>query len=371
MTLDGNVREPGGATLDELFRRACTRGPDTLALIDPGNREGFTGGPPRWLTYAQADRAISAIAARLQLLGLPTGSVVALQLPNTVDSVIALLGVLRAGMIAAPLPLLWRKQEIVTALGSVGARTIITCSRVDATAHADMAREVAAELFVIRHVCGFGRDLPDGVVPLDDCIDAAPLDFGPPPPRADQAGAYVAVVTFEVAAGGLVAVARNHTELIAGGLAAMLEAGIDEDATILSAIPLGSFAGIALTLLPWVIRGGALALHHGFDADIFAAQCHSHDAGTAIVPAAALSPLAEAGLLGSPVDKILALWRAPEQLAAAAPWRSAATLVDAASFGEIGLVAARRGADGRQGRTVDGYGGRIGRQPDREAVARL
>ena len=52
---------------------------------------------------------ISAIAARLRALGLHTDAVVGVQLPNTVESVLTILGVLRAGMIAAPLPLLWRR----------------------------------------------------------------------------------------------------------------------------------------------------------------------------------------------------------------------------------------------------------------------
>jgi len=82
-----------GTTLDDLFRRAGVRRPEALALIDPENRESFTDGAPRSLSYAQADRAISAVAARLRRLGLATDTVVALQLPNTVESVIALLGV--------------------------------------------------------------------------------------------------------------------------------------------------------------------------------------------------------------------------------------------------------------------------------------
>ena len=49
---------------------------------------------------------ISAIASRLRRLGLHTDAIVGIQLPNTVESVLTLLGVLRAGMIAAPLPLL-------------------------------------------------------------------------------------------------------------------------------------------------------------------------------------------------------------------------------------------------------------------------
>ncbi len=75
-------------TLDDLFRRGGVRRPDALALIDPPNAAEITGSPPRRLTYAQADRAISAFAARLRALRLPTDSVVAIQLANTVMRVI-------------------------------------------------------------------------------------------------------------------------------------------------------------------------------------------------------------------------------------------------------------------------------------------
>jgi len=57
--------------------------------------------------------------------------------------------------------------------------------------------------------------------------------------------------------------------------------------------------------------------------------------------------LAEAGLIGRHDDlTVLAVWRAPERLAASAAW-SGGILVDVAVFGEIGLIAARRGADGK------------------------
>ena len=114
------------ATLDELFRRAGVRDPQAIALIDPPNRESFTDGAPRTLSYAEADLLISAFAARLHALGLRTDAVVAIQLPNTIEGVIALMGVLRAGMIAALLPLLWRQQDIVDALRSTGAKAIVT-----------------------------------------------------------------------------------------------------------------------------------------------------------------------------------------------------------------------------------------------------
>ncbi len=343
---DTQQAEGTGATLDDLFRRAGVRRPDALALIDPPNGETITGGAPRRLTYAEADRAISALAGKLRSLSLQTDMVVAMQLANTVDSVIALLGVLRAGMIAAPLPLLWREQEMVAALSRIGAKAIVTSSHVGLAAQSEIAMQVAAELFPIRHICGFGRDLPDGVVPLDDVFNPALTEFYQPSVRPGPAAAHVAAITFDVTGDGLVPVTRSQSELIAGGLAVFHEAGIAENATILSTIPAASFAGIALTLMPWLLAGGTLALHHGFDPAVFAEQSRAHEPCSVVLPGPALAPLADADLFGGYIKNILALWRAPEELAAAVPWQRDAALVDIASFDETGLLPARRGPDG-------------------------
>src|SRR5262245_27845827 len=335
------------ATLDDLFRRAGVRHPDALALADPPNRDGFTGGAPRTLSFAQADRAISAFAARLRRLGLQTDSVVALHLPNTVESVVAFLGVLRAGMIAVPMPLLWRQAEIVAALGHVCARAIVTCSRVGTFAHAEIAMLSAVELLSIRHVCGFGHDLPDGVVSLDD-IFASDADMISGPARPGLAAAHVAAITFDLDASGFVPIWRSHVELVAGGLEVFLETGVTMDAPLLSTIPITSFAGIALTLTLWLLCGGPCCLHHAFDRDAFAAQSHTGPDCTIVLPAAAAPGLASAGLF-SPKQTVVALWRAPERLANARTWTASSTLVDVASFGETGVLAARRGENGLPG----------------------
>src|SRR4029077_13118936 len=85
---DGSRLANSTATLDDLFRRAGVRLPDALALADPPNREVFTHDAPRKLSFAQTARAISALAARLRRLGLQTDTVIAMQLPNTAESVI-------------------------------------------------------------------------------------------------------------------------------------------------------------------------------------------------------------------------------------------------------------------------------------------
>ena len=59
-------------------------------------------------------------------------------------------------------------------------------------------------------------------------------------------------------------------ELIAGGLAVHLEARIEPDAIILGALALASFASSPRTVVPWLLTGGTLVLHHPFAPAVFA-----------------------------------------------------------------------------------------------------
>jgi len=342
------------ATLDELFRWAAIRRPNALALLDPPNRTHFADGQPRHLTYAQADRMISAIAGRLHRMGLRRDAIVGLQFGNTVESVLVLLAVLRAGLIAMPLPLLWRRAEAVAALNRVGANALMVSGRVGAVDHFALAMEIAAETFPVRFVCGFGRKPPDGVIGLDDLYDAETLD-PLPTPEAKRAnlpgpGAHLAVITWDVSPDGPVPVARSHAELVAGGLAVLLEGHIARDAVILSTLTMASFAGLASALVPWLMAGGTLALHHPFDGDTFAAQRNAMICDTIILPGPLAVPLAEAGHLvaRNGLKRVVGIWRAPERLPRAPVWLKAElAMIDVQVFGETGLIAAMRDPSGQ------------------------
>lgn len=344
----------GRATLDDLFRRAVARRPNAIALIDPPNRESFTDGAPRQLTYAQADRMVSAIAARLCRIGLHTDAIVALQLTNTVESVLTLLGVLRAGLIAMPLLLLWRRADAITALSRVGANALIVSGRVGRVDHFDLALQVAAEIFSVRYVCGYGLNPPDGLVSLDDLYTLEKLD---PVPSLDRdpalppgPGAHLAAITWDLSADGLVPVGRSHGELIAGGLATLLEGRFEQDAVTLSTLTLSSFAGLAVTVLPWLLVGGTLALHHPFDPDAFAAQCKSMRYDAIILPGPLVPQFVESGHLAGAhgLKNVIGVWRAPERLSRAPVWRDPSIgMMDVQVFGETALIATRRGQDGK------------------------
>ncbi len=343
-------------TLDDLFKQAAARRPDAIALADPPNRESFTDGAPLRLSYAEADRIVSAIASRLRDLGLQTDAIVGVQFANTVESVLTILAVLRAGMIAAPLPLLWRRADAANALGRIGAKAIVTTRRIGDFDACETAMQAAADVFSIRHVCAFGQNVPDGVVGLDDLLQ--PLSeferliggdrVQGPIARDGNPAAHVAVVTFDTTPDGLVPVARSHAELIAGGLATLLEGGIGPDARLLACCATGSFAGLALTMMPWLLSGGTLLLHHAFDPLAFAAQARVDRCDTVVVPGALVPPLADAGLLAhADLKNVLAVWRAPERLATSPVWRHPrAKLTDMLAFGETALIGSRRDADG-------------------------
>lgn len=344
-------------TLDALFQRILARKPDAVALIDPINKQRVTGRPPMRLTYAEADRVISALAAHFIDAGLPAHSVIAVQLPNTIEFVLTVLAAHRAGLVVAVFPLLWRQSELVAALNRTSARAIVTMAKIDGVVHADLAMNAAAEAFSIRHVCGFGNDLPEGMYSLDQSIAK--------PSRSTRGlmpdGRKAAIVSFDVTPDGFRAVPRTHLSLIAGGLAVSLESDLPQGVNMMSAFLPSSFAGLAASVVTWLLSGGSLALHHPFDSEAMEQQLQQLGCDTLIVPAQLALRLDEGDLaVRLPnLRYVLGMWRAPEQVASSPSWKTRdIEMTDVYLFGEAGLFAIRRtSADGSPGPVKPGRQG--------------
>ncbi|MGB8402046.1 AMP-binding protein [Bradyrhizobium sp.] len=333
-------------TLDGLFKRVLARRPDALALVDPHNKPRITGQPRKRLTFAQADRAISALAAHFIESGLPANSVIAVQLPNTIEFALTILAAYRAGLVVVPLPLLWRQSELTMALNRTAARAIVTTSRVDGVVHADLAMNAAAEAFSIRHVCGFGDDLPEGMASLDQAI----IRESTAARAVIQDGRKAALISFDLTQDGFRPVPRAHLGLIAGGLAISLESDMPQGATVMSAFSPMSFAGLTSSLVVWLLSGGTMVLHHPFDDEVLEQQINEHSCDTLIAPAQLALRLDELDLSAKmpSLRHVIGLWRAPEQVASSPFWTARrARLTDVYLFGEAGLFGARRtAADG-------------------------
>ena len=262
-----------------------------------------------------------------------------------VEFALTVLAAYRAGLVVAVLPLLWRQAELTMALNRTAARAIVTSAKVDGIVYADLAMNAAAEAFSIRHVCGFGNELPEGMASLDLALSGESVTTRP----VTQDGRRAAIISFDVTADGFRAVPRTHLNLIAGGLALSLESDVPQGSIVMSAFAPSSFAGLTSSLVVWLLSGGTLALHHPFDGDALEQQINEHSCDTLIAPAQLALRLAEIDMPSRlpSLCNVIGLWRAPEQVASGPLWTTEqAVLTDIYLFGEAGLFSARRAADG-------------------------
>jgi non-ribosomal peptide synthetase component E (peptide arylation enzyme) len=261
----------GHLALDELFLATARKAPERTALIDPANRGAFTDGAPRRLGFAEAAAAVEALAERFSSLGLAEDDVVAVQLPNTVEAYLVLLGLFRARLIACPVPTLWREHDLKLALSQVAPRALITAVTIDGHAHAEMMRRVAGEQFSVRHVLAFGAEAPDGVVCLNGTLEGDAEPGKSLPRHRSQAADHIATVSFE-ADGGTAPrpVPRSHNQLIAASLVHIAAAEISRDDVILTPYLPTGLLPLAAAFGPWVLTGATLALHQPFDARLLA-----------------------------------------------------------------------------------------------------
>ena len=331
-------------SLDDLFRRSVARKPDADALADPLDKPRITGQQPRRLTYAQADRAVANLAAHFVEAGMPTGSIVALQLPNTIEATLTMLAAVRAGLVVALLPQLWRQAELTDALNRVGARALISFARIDGIDHAEIAMNAAAEAFSIRHVGVFGNDVPEGIAALDD------IAFGPNQLRtiAERDPRRANVITFDFTPEGLRVVPRTQMQVIAGGLAIFLETTVLPGTRMLSGVMPSSFAGLCASTVTWLLSGGSLGLHHPFDGETLLSQVVRDRIELLVAPAPLALRLGEAQVFTglASLTQVIGLWRTPEQAAASTTWTAAQRFDDLYAFGEAGLFAIPRDNDG-------------------------
>ncbi|MGW4488941.1 non-ribosomal peptide synthase/polyketide synthase [Amycolatopsis sp. NPDC004368] len=103
-------------TWPEAFARVVARQPDAVAVVCEDEQ----------LTYAGLDAAANRLARLLAARGVVAEDVVAVALPRSIDLVVGLLGVLKAGAAYLPLDLDLPEDRLAYLLMDSGARTVLT-----------------------------------------------------------------------------------------------------------------------------------------------------------------------------------------------------------------------------------------------------
>ncbi|MEV5769488.1 amino acid adenylation domain-containing protein, partial [Micromonospora sp. NPDC052213] len=116
----GPVRQVPGAPIHELVLRWAERTPEAVA--------GAAG--DEVLTYGELARRSEALAGYLRSVGVGAGDVVSLALDRSLWSLIAMVGVLRAGAAYTPMDVAWPAERMRVLLADHGARVVLTVGEV-------------------------------------------------------------------------------------------------------------------------------------------------------------------------------------------------------------------------------------------------
>lgn len=297
-------------TLDELLRFWANQHPHALALSNPAESMELQLGSPARLDFRSAEIIVNQIAARFLSQGLTPGDAIAIQLPNTAELPLVILGALRAGLMACPMPMLWRNHEIEQAFVHLPVKGIVSVHHFAGCAHGDMMCELAARHLTVRFVYGVGNDLSDGQTPISDLFDptisySTGLEIFEDFPENDVED--VALALWTVTPTGLKPVLWTHRELIAAGLQHVLSAGITTEDRLLNPYPLSSIVGVASLFVPWLLSGIHLAQHHPFDYDAFLRQLGDDEITYTVLPASIAEDLLNSGHLASGMLKLTGL----------------------------------------------------------------
>jgi amino acid adenylation domain-containing protein len=117
----------------ELFEAQAAKTPDASALLFGGER----------VTYRQLDDRATALASRLRAAGVQPGDIVALYLDRSVDVILAMLGVLKAGAAYMPLDPSHPDERLAFMLRKAGASTLLASRAVSSSLSEAVAHVMA------------------------------------------------------------------------------------------------------------------------------------------------------------------------------------------------------------------------------------
>jgi acyl-CoA synthetase len=281
-------------TIDALLRARVAEFGDIPALVDPLNRDALTDGPARTLTWTQVDDEVSRLAQVLLDEGVTAGDAVGVQLPNTVEIVVAFLAIVRIGAIVVPFPVQYRAYELTRLSNVAGVKAFITAGRIGRRPAAAEMAELRGQVPSLRTLAVFGPDGPEGAVPLDARIAAAgdrsalTAHLAACTPDPNDCVTICWTSGTEAAPKG---VQRTHYDWLAMSTATVEGPRLTADDVLLNPFPMVNMAGINGMFLPWLRVGGLLVQHHPFDLPTFLRQIGQHRATYTVAPPALLTAL--------------------------------------------------------------------------------
>ena len=217
------------------------------------------------LSYRELFEKARALATGLKGLGLGTGDVVALQLLNVPEYIIAHVTISLLGAVMQTMHMPYRGAEMENLLGHSGARAFICVDRFGDYPTAEVVGQTRGKLPALEHVIVLGEAVA-GTTSFAELVATAPGDFGDPP-GPDDPGLLMYTSGTTASPKGVATTSRpflNNVRLMAG------EFAMSPDDVVLSAAPFSHLYGLCAMQLA-LNAGAAVCLLPRFEPADFAA----------------------------------------------------------------------------------------------------
>ncbi|MBI9090686.1 MAG: acyl--CoA ligase [Desulfobacterium sp.] len=263
--------------LHDHFLKSAEKDPDRICVVDPPNRMELNGVAPERLTYREFARAVDAVAEGLVNLGVKKDDIIMVQLPNTWELAMLYLAVARSGAIISPAPVLWREAEMGYIAQTTEAKLFITVEEFNNFNHRAMGESIRSnnpgmdKVVTLEEI----RAMVDG--PVTGLLDEIPVD-------ANDIFTICWTSGTEARSKGCPLSHNNWA-----GMARVQDAaGFQPGDVMMTAGPLVNMGAVGTVLIPWMVLGGTLVLHHPFDPVGFMTQIMTEKPNyTLMVPALA------------------------------------------------------------------------------------
>lgn len=277
-----------GESVDAMVRRAVAAGGDSEALVDPFNRASLDGREPERLSWNAVDARIDQLVAALLAEGVAKDDVVLAQLPNTVDAVLLFCACARMGAILSPVAMPYRRHELEFIVGQVSPKVFVTVGEFGDFDHAALGKALSSE-GVGPKTLVFG----DGEGDLRAACEAADSQTAKDYASANPvAGAEVLTVCWTSGTESRPkGVPRDHNHWILNAEVVADGTGAQEGDILLNPFPLVNIGSIGGLVMPWLLLGTKLVLHHPFDLGVFLKQIEQEKVSYTIAPPAVLTAL--------------------------------------------------------------------------------
>jgi non-ribosomal peptide synthetase component E (peptide arylation enzyme) len=246
----------GSETFYAILSARAAAHPDRIAIVDRGRR----------VTYAELKTRVDRVAAGFAALGIGSGDVVTIQLPNWVEFAYVFFALERLGAVANQIGPDFRSREVDYILRFSESRAFVCPARFKSFDYVKMIGELRLGLPDLKAVCVLGSPsggAMSGHVSLDALVeDAAAV----PLPGAGRGANEVMRMAFTSGTtGNPKGVIHSHNTTLSTCRTLNADMGVSPDEVVLIYLPLGLNWGY-LTLVQTVMAGARAVLLDQFSA---------------------------------------------------------------------------------------------------------